>query len=279
MKKVYAVAAVSLAAGIVAAAIVLSATEPEPLRVANDIASTYFDQSAATDERIRALEVAVDEERQVRQLLEDELLVLIAEVERLSKASEAREASEDVQTIRLIDESRAAEFFRQSRGDRSDEERANALVEAGFTLARAEWILQRESELRVKSMQARFDAQRTGDMQAMFAAGNLAESTLREELGDAQYVQYLEANNRPTAVDVGLVLPSSAGHRAGLQSGDQIVSYDGQRVFSYSDLNNQTFSGEPGQSVVVDILRDGMPMQIVMPRGPIGVESRRFVRR
>ena len=128
-------------------------------------------------------------------------------------------------------------------------------------------------------MQARFDAQRTGDMQAMFAAGNLAESTLREELGDAQYVQYLEANNRPTAVDVGRVLPSSAGHRAGLQSGDQIVSYDGQRVFSYSDLNNQTFSGEPGQSVVVDILRDGMPMQIVMPRGPIGVESRRFGRR
>ena len=276
MKKVYAVAAVSLAAGIVAAAIVLSATEPEPLRVANDIASTYFDQSAATDERIRALEVAVDEERQVRQLLEDELLVLIAEVERLSEASEA---SEDVQSVRLIDESRAAEFFRQSRGDRSDAGRANALVEAGFTLARAEWIVQRESELLVDSLQARFDAQRTGDMQAMFAAGNLAESTLREELGDAQYVQYLEANNRPTAVDVGRVLPSSAGHRAGLQSGDQIVSYDGQRVFSYSDLNNQTFSGEPGQSVVVDILRDGMPMQIVMPRGPIGVESRRFVRR
>lgn len=276
MKKVYAVAAVSLAAGIAAAAIVLSATEPEPLRVANDIASTYFDQSAATDERIRALEVAVDEERQARQLLEDELLVLIAEVERLSEASEA---SEDVQSVRLIDESRAAEFFRQSRGDRSDAGRANALVEAGFTLARAEWIVQRESELLVDSLQARFDAQRTGDMQAMFAAGNLAESTLREELGDAQYVQYLEANNRPTAVDVGRVLPSSAGHRAGLQSGDQIVSYDGQRVFSYSDLNNQTFSGEPGQSVVVDILRDGMPMQIVMPRGPIGVESRGFVRR
>lgn len=276
MKKVYAVAAVSLAAGIAAAAIVLSATEPEPLRVANDIASANFDQSAATDERIRALEVAVDEERQARQLFEDELLVLIAEVERLSEASEA---SEDVQSVRLIDESRAAEFFRQSRGDRSDAGRANALVEAGFTLARAEWIVQRESELLVDSLQARFDAQRTGDMQAMFAAGNLAESTLREELGDAQYVQYLEANYRPTAVDVGRVLPSSAGHRAGLQSGDQIVSYDGQRVFSYSDLNNQTFSGEPGQSVVVDILRDGMPMQIVMPRGPIGVESRRFGRR
>jgi len=276
MKKIYAVAAISLVAGFAAAAIILSSTEPDPLPVANNIAATNFDQSAATDERIRALEVAVDEERQARQLLEDELLVLIAEVERLSEASEA---SEDVQSVRLIDESRAAEFFRQSRGDRSDAGRANALVEAGFTLARAEWIVQRESELLVDSLQARFDAQRTGDMQAMFAAGNLAESTLREELGDAQYVQYLEANNRPTAVDVGRVLPSSAGHRAGLQSGDQIVSYDGQRVFSYSDLNNQTFSGEPGQSVVVDILRDGMPMQIVMPRGPIGVESRRFGRR
>jgi S1-C subfamily serine protease len=61
-----------------------------------------------------------------------------------------------------------------------------------------------------------------------------------------------------------------------LQPGDEIVRYDGTRVFNISDLNRQTMLGEPGESVVVDITRDGMPMQVVMPRGPIGVSTGRF---
>jgi hypothetical protein len=34
--------------------------------------------------------------------------------------------------------------------------------------------------------------------------------------------------------------------------------------------------GEPGESVVVDITRDGIPMQLVLPRGPIGVSTGRL---
>jgi hypothetical protein len=44
------------------------------------------------------------------------------------------------------------------------------------------------------------------------------------------------------------------------------------------ELTQQTMQGEPGESVVVDIVRDGAPMQIVLPRGPIGVATRRFSR-
>jgi hypothetical protein len=29
--------------------------------------------------------------------------------------------------------------------------------------------------------------------------------------------------------------------------------------------------GEPGENVVVNITRDGIPMQIVLPRGPLGI--------
>ena len=94
---------------------------------------------------------------------------------------------------------------------------------------------------------------------------------LRDEIGDAEYEQYLEATGRPTTVAVNRVLESSPGAVAGLQSGDQILSYDGQRVFNTFELNQQTMQGEPGASVVVDILRDDVPMQVVMPRGPIGI--------
>ncbi|MDH3339232.1 MAG: PDZ domain-containing protein, partial [Gammaproteobacteria bacterium] len=79
-----------------------------------------------------------------------------------------------------------------------------------------------------------------------------------------------------TSVMVGSVIESSPGQRAGLQAGDLIIRYDGTRVFSTWELNQQTMQGEPGQSVVVDIVRDGMTMQVVLPRGPIGVSTGRL---
>jgi S1-C subfamily serine protease len=77
-------------------------------------------------------------------------------------------------------------------------------------------------------------------------------------------------------VAVGTVLESSPGQRAGLQSGDEIVAYNGQRVFSYGDLSEQTMSTQAGQSVVIDIVRDGVPMQVVVDSGPIGISNRGF---
>jgi hypothetical protein len=38
-----------------------------------------------------------------------------------------------------------------------------------------------------------------------------------------------------------------------------------------SDLRNQTMQGEPGEDVVIEIDRDGMRMQLTLPRGPIGI--------
>ena len=50
---------------------------------------------------------------------------------------------------------------------------------------------------------------------------------------------------------------------------------DGQRVFSTSELVPHTMVGGEGQCRR-RLLRDGAPMQIVVPRGPIGVEIGRF---
>ena len=71
------------------------------------------------------------------------------------------------------------------------------------------------------------------------------------------------------------MLESSPGQRAGLQPGDQIVAYGGERVFNYNDLGQRTMAAEPGQPVVVDIVRDGIPMQVVIDGGPIGISSSR----
>ena len=185
-------------------------------------------------------------------------------------------AAEQLETAEAVELARA-EFRRQrSRTTDSGAGRTKALVEAGFSPDRAAWIVQREDELRLAAMQARFEAQRAGDMQAMFAANNRSGSALRDEIGDLEYEQYLNAYGRPTTVSVGTVIESSPGQLAGLQTGDAIVRYAGERVFNYSDINNLQLQGEPGESVVMDIVRDGTPMQIVLPRGPIGIQAGRF---
>jgi len=249
-----------LLTGMAFATYMFSARQSKPVAASSVDPSAYFDQSAAIDDRIRALEAAVAEERNARQFLEDELQILYAEIEKLSDERSAQEERDEQQVA-----------DRREVQERIDER----LIASGFAPDRAEWILQRESELEMEAMQARFDARRSGEPTDPFDPSLNSNSALRAEIGDAEYEQYLQANNRPTAVSIGNILESSPAQRVGLQSGDQIVSYDGTRVFDTSDLNQQTMLGEPGESVVVDITRDGIPMQVVLPRGPIGVSTGR----
>ncbi|MDH3350309.1 MAG: PDZ domain-containing protein [Gammaproteobacteria bacterium] len=274
-KSVFA-AVISLLAGFAAAAIILTARDSGQVDEPVVTSSDYFDQSADADDRIRALEAAVAEERNARQLLEEELQVLFAEIEQLR---DGRDTTEEQQVAAARENRERIEAFRQQRFGVSSQDIVSRLVEAGFTTERAEWLQRRESELQMQAMQARFDARRSGEPWSPFDPAFNPANALRAEIGDQQYEQYLQANHRPTAVSVGSVLESSPGQRAGLQPGDQIVRYNGNRVFDVSDLNQQTMLGEPGESVVVDITRDGIPMQLVMPRGPIGVSTARYAGR
>ena len=269
MQKVSIAVGISLVAGFAAAAIVLRATDSGSTTQQSVVPTSHFDATAATEERIRALEAAVSEERQARQLLEDELFVLFAEIERLEVSVGNRDDSHDDPDI---EEVRSSFELQRFRGNRSNGGQRDDLIAAGLAPDRADWIVQRESELRYESMRARFEARNSGASQDFFDAAINSESMLRAEIGDTDYEMYLEANNRPTAVSISGVMASSPGERAGLQPGDQIVNYNGQRVFSTWELVQQTMGGGGEGTVVVDLLRDGAPMQIVLPRGPIGVE-------
>ena len=120
---------------------------------------------------------------------------------------------------------------------------------------------------------------RSGERPENFELIRDPSQALRAEIGDAEYEQYLESYGYPTSVSIGSVLESSPGQRAGLQPGDQIVAYGGERVFNYGDLSQRTMAAEPGQPVVVDVVRDGVPMQVVIEGGPIGISNDRSARR
>ena len=270
MPKVAIAIAISLFAGFAAAALMLQQADPIVAEV------TRFDSSAAIDERLEALERAVSAERQARQMLEEEIFSLYDELDALERAAPDIEAANVAVAMveGSIDSREMREIARANRRDDS-EQRRDALISAGFSASRADWIIQRESELRMEAMQTRYAAMRAGESPNRGYDFANPETALREEMGDAQYETYLQANGRSTAVGVGAVFESSPAQTAGLQPGDEITHYDGERVFNTFDLTRQTMEGDAGQNVVVNITREGMPMQVVIPRGPLGINTGR----
>jgi len=262
----------SLVTGFALGAWLLNAPDPELVSMSGPEAVSYFDPSAAVDERIRALELAVGAERNARQLLEEELRVILDGIDRLSAEDEQTERVHVANSQNAGEARDVREAYRQRRNERnSTEGRKQALTEAGLAPDRAALIVQRESELQMESMQARFEARRTGEPLDFRDINVNPDAKLRAEIGDAEYEMNLRASDRSTSVGVSTVLEFSPAQSAGLQSGDRIIRYDGQRVFSTRELTAQTLQGTPGQNVIVDIERDGIPMQFVMPRGPLGI--------
>lgn len=237
--------------------------------------ATSFDTGLPVAERIAALELAVSQERMARQLLQEEVLFLTDELHDLAAANEPQS-----ENTREEQPERGSEATREERRQmyarrNSPEGRTERLIDAGIEPGLASWIVQREEELQMESLRARYEAGQSGSTADFYRDRSSTTSALREELGDTDYERYLTANGRPTNVGIGSVIGSSPAQMAGLRPGDDIVSYDGQRVFTMTDINMASLDGIAGENVVVDILRDGIPMQVVLPRGPLGITGSR----
>ena len=234
-----------------------------------------FDTGAPLETRIAALERAVAGERDARLVLEEQLHALYAELERF----DSPEMDELLRT--LTESSRAQQQARtQQQAARRDpaarmrnlrEMRTGQLVGGGFTPERAQQILELEDEVRMQALQAEYDAYRSGEVLNPWDVVQGSQNGLRERLGDAEYEKYLLAQGGRASVTVGDVIASSPANRAGLRPGDQILGYDGKRIFSMDELKSMAFSGDPGEDVIVDIERNGQRIQLVLPRGPMGI--------
>ncbi len=160
-----------------------------------------------------------------------------------------------------VDPAAMRERMRQTQLDR--------LVQAGFTRERAEWIERRTQELQLQAQQAQYDAQRNGQP----FRGTDIEASLRKEMGDMEYEKYLKGTGRSTEVRVMEVLASSPGREIGLEAWRRDRLYAGARVFEMNDLNALTLRAIPGESVTVEVQRDGQTVQLQVPRGVLGVQG------
>ena len=274
MQKVSSAMVVSLVVAAAAAALIIRSIPSDADSAAPAPASSQFDDTADINDRLLALENAVSEERQARQLLEEELLVLYAELDRLQSEDGVDDSRPEIERQPQATSQVAGAIQLRESGNGDDQsDRRNAMIAAGLSPERADHIIKRESEMRFEMMQAYYEARNSGESFDRFSMS--PDALLRADIGDADYEKYLQANGRSTTVGVAGVMAASPAERAGLQPGDEIVGYDGERVFSTGDLMQRTMASGDGD-VVVDVLRNGTTMQIVLPRGPIGVETGRF---
>ncbi len=224
-------------------------------------------------------------ETQARRELEQKLESLALSITPLPISQTTQHAptvtAEDQSPNELLEDNARAEqaraFREQIQVSRGSNPRKQHLLQNGFAEDEANWVLQAESQVQLDSLQAQYDARRKQALRQQ-AEGTLQKSQaqqLQEALGVDYYERYLEANGLPTSVGVSSVLEGSPGFNSGLKAGDRILSYNGNRVFNIRELNQMTILGDQGQSVLLEIERNGNPQQITIPRGPIGITSRR----
>ena len=273
MNRIALAVVISLLAGFAVGAW-FSGDEPDSEQSARSRLAGDLPADASAEDRLLRLEQIISEEREARIALEDTLAMLFDEIERLEGAGDRALAQRRAE-IESQREARVTER-RSPRGSADwlqnyQDRRVGRMVEGGFAEDEARRILQKESEAAYKAMQATWEAQRNGETVDRFGAMNNPQTILRNEIGDDAYARYLEAQGQPTAITITQVMDSSPGSSAGLQMGDELVSYNGERVFNVVELRNQTMQGEPGEDVIIEIVRDGNRMQLTVPRGPIGI--------
>ncbi len=229
---------------------------------------------AALDERILSLEQLIAEEREARLELAVQVQDLVDAMEQDADVESRGTAIRSVENgapeeSRVGSLRRSRDFAAMMRN--FENRRLQSLMDGGFSEDEARRVLQRESEAEYTAMQLAWEAQREGAPLDQLTALNHVQALLRADLGDTDYERFLEAQGQPTSIQITRVLDSSPGSEAGLQPGDQIVSYDGERVFNVNDLRELTLNGAAGEDVVIEIDRDGVRMQLSVPRGPVGI--------
>lgn len=265
---------ISLAAGFAAGAWTGKDAPPPDAAAESGYPGGGFNEAAPLEDRIAALERAVAGERDARLVLEEQLYGLYAELERFDSPEMEellRTLSESSQAREQARVQRAARRDRGGRMQNREEMRIGQLVAGSFTEGRARQIVELEDEIRMAALQAEYEARQNGESFNAWEWASDYQAGLRDRLGEADYEKYLTSQGGQASVTVREVIGESPANRAGLQPGDRILSYDGKRIFTMNELRSMAFSGEPGEDVIVDVERNGQRMQLVLPRGPLGI--------
>jgi len=237
----------------------LHRSPPEPPLAAPFSAEPEAGDAGSVEAEIAALRAALDDERGLRGALEMEIEMLRREV--VPEAAEGREVAPNT---------KAPAHGAPERKEWFDEA---ALVERGVDDRRAAWLRERFDALQMDELYLRNEAAREGWLgkSRYHRLVRDLRTASREEIGDRDYDLLLYASGRDNRVLLSDVLQNSPAAAAGVEPGDILVRYDDRAIFSSLELITATRQGEPRSTVPVDLVRDGEPLRLYVPQGPLGV--------
>ena len=151
-----------------------------------------------------------------------------------------------------------------------------ALAELGVDATKYVDLETRYQQLEADEVKLREDAANEGWLNSLNFAEEMGaveadRQALRAEIGDEAYDYFLFSMGRTNRVLVSNVEQHSPADVAGLQSGDVIIRYRGARIFTAVDLLAALGSTTPGETVPVEITRQGKPLRLVVGEGGRGI--------
>lgn len=151
-----------------------------------------------------------------------------------------------------------------------------ALARLGYPRDRIQQLKAQVEAVEMEKLQLRTRARREGWARSgrLYREIKALDEALRQKLSPAEYDITLYATGRNNRLEVTDTLADSPAALAGLQPGDTIVRYDGERVLAPQTLYRGTAKGEPGELVSLQIRRDGETLTLYVPRGPLGTRFR-----
>jgi len=151
------------------------------------------------------------------------------------------------------------------------------LVKGGIDPSLAEDIVRRKNSIELKRLALQDRATREGYLNTQQYFDELEEInsddvSLREELGDEKYDEYLFNSKQNNRIKISSVMLGSAAEQTGIQKDDVVISYDNNRMFTWQELKDATSEGQLGEYVAISIYRNGEIYSFSVPRGPLGVQ-------
>lgn len=237
------------------------------------------DELQSYDKQLRDLQDEIVQARQERealvesvQSLADELELLVENPELVTVEKQHASASAGEASGPFPNDVVVSGF----PGRISGEKRFDSLLAAGIDAQTAQAITERNDRFLLSRLELIDEATRDGwqDSEEFDERIEELEServSERDELGDEAYDRYLYELGRANRVGIASVITGSAADGAGLAAGDIVLSYANERVFNSHELQDATRTGSRGELVSLTFVRNGEPMIIDIPRGPMGV--------
>ncbi|OED37391.1 hypothetical protein AB833_23485 [Chromatiales bacterium (ex Bugula neritina AB1)] len=170
---------------------------------------------------------------------------------------------------------------RRGFGGIDSQQQYDGLVAAGVDQTTASEIKQRTDQWALKRLDLIDTASREGwrdtdEFTEKLSALREQQVDIRAEIGDEAFDSYLFASGENNRVQIESVIDGSAAQSAGVVAGDIVVSYAEASVYQTRELARATRDGTRSESISLVVLREGEYLDLVIPRGPLGVGLRGF---